>query len=40
MVKTRIVKLMKEGVNLFQVDRVMVVNPDWSRKSVGFAKIL
>ena len=35
--KEKIVDLVKEGVKSFQINRVTVVNMDWSKIGVGFA---
>ena len=35
--KEKIVYLVKEGVKSFQMDRVTVINPDWSQIIVSFA---
>ena len=35
--KEKIVDLVKEGVKSFQINRVTVVNADWSKIGIGFA---
>ena len=35
-VKTKIIEVVKEGVKSFQLNRVMVINPNWSKVGVGF----
>ena len=35
--KSKIVELVKEGVKSFELNCVMVVNPDWNKVGIGFA---